>query len=89
MATASVPVTTLNTPGGSQPFGQCRQRQCGQRRFRGRFQHHGAASGQCRGYLARDHGVGEIPRRDGRHHAHALAHGEQALVAKGLGITSP
>src|SRR3990167_5144889 len=48
---------------------QCRQGQRRQRGFRSGLEHHGAAGGQGRADLAGDHGVGKVPRGDGRDHA--------------------
>ncbi len=64
-------------------LGQLGGSQRGQRREFGRFDDHRAARSQCRGDLAGDHGDGEVPRRDGRAHAHRLLeHQEAAAVVE-------
>lgn len=50
------------------------------RRLRCGFQHHRAAGSERRADLAGNHGIGEIPRRDGRDDADRLAQNEDALV---------
>ena len=61
-------------------LGQHGQRQRGKRCCFGRFQDHRAAGGQGRADFARDHGGGEIPRRDGGAHADRLFGDDQAAV---------
>ena len=61
---------------------------CSQRRQRGLLSgldHHGAACGQRRGYLAGDHGNGEVPGRDGCAHPNGLPRDDVALVGVGGG----
>ena len=48
-----------------------------------RLDHHGAAGGERRSRLARDHRVREIPRRDQRTDADRLLHHHDALVRPG------
>ena len=53
-------------------FGEVGQRERAQRGFFRRFDDHRAAHREGRGRLARDHGDREVPRRNGRDHAHGL-----------------
>jgi hypothetical protein len=57
----------------------------GQRRLLGRLDDDGAAGGQGRGDLARDHRDGEVPRRDGGADADGLLQDDEALVVVGRG----
>jgi ParB family chromosome partitioning protein len=61
-------------------LGELGEREGRQRRLLGRLEHHGA-SGRKRGrHLARDHRVGEVPRRNRRAHAYRLLHDDDAPV---------
>ncbi|MNJ43952.1 hypothetical protein D3C77_389820 [compost metagenome] len=66
--------------GNTGALGQLDQRQGAERRFVGRFDHHGAAGRQGRGDLAGDHRRREIPRGNRGAHADALLDHQQALV---------
>ena len=79
--TLALPVTTLNTPGGMPArCASSASARCGQGRLAGWLADEGAARGQRRAALARDHGSREIPWRDRTDHAHRLAQHEDALV---------
>mmetsp|Transcript_14331 Transcript_14331/g.38674 ORF Transcript_14331/g.38674 Transcript_14331/m.38674 type:complete len:374 (+) Transcript_14331:382-1503(+) len=69
------------------------QGQGGEGRALRRLHHGGAPRSEGGGHLARDHGVGEVPRRDGGHHADGLLHHQQASVParrlQDLAIHSP
>ena len=69
-------------------FGQHGQRQCRQRRLAGGLEHDRAAGRQCRADLAGDHGIGKIPRRDGRADADRLLGNDNAPVGtrRGNGV---
>src|SRR5207237_364597 len=56
------------------------ERERGIGRLAGRLDHHRAAGRERGPGLARDHGVGEVPRRNQRAHADRLLHDEDALV---------
>ena len=62
-------------------FGQDGHGQCGQRGFGGGARNHATAHGQRGADLAGDHGVGEVPWRDGCRHANRLLQDRDALVA--------
>ena len=64
-------------------LGQHGQGQGREGRAFGRLDQHGAAGGQRRAGLARDHGGREIPGRDGGAHANGLAQREQLLACVG------
>ncbi len=66
--------------GEARALGKLGQRQRRQRRVLGRLDDHRAARGERRRHLARDHGVGKIPRRDRRHDADRLLHDDDARV---------
>jgi len=61
--------------------GELADREGGVGRELGGLDHRGAAAGEGGPELARDHGGGEVPRRDERADAHGLADREDALVA--------
>ena len=66
--------------GNAGPLGEFGNRQCGQRRFRCGADDEGAACRQCGRGFAGNHGVGEVPRRDGGAHADGLADDADALI---------
>ena len=66
--------------GHTRPLGQNGQGQHRERRFRRGFGDHGAARRQGRRDLARDHGIGEIPRGDGGDDAHGLLEHDDADI---------
>jgi hypothetical protein len=69
-----------HAPGNSGALGQVGQRESGERRLRRRLQHHGAARGQRRRNLARDHCAREVPGRDRGRHADRLLENQQLLA---------
>ena len=60
-------------------------RQGRKRGFVCRLHDKGAARRQRRASLAGDHGIGKIPRRDCRHHAHRLLDDDHAAIGPGRG----
>ena len=62
---------------------QLGQSERGEGRIFGRFEHDGAADGQGRRRLPRDHGRGEVPRRYHAHHANWLFDCGNAGIWKG------
>ena len=60
------------------------ERERGERRFAGGLDHEGAAGGQRGRAFARDHGIGEIPRRDRGDDADRLLQHDEA-AARGIG----
>ena len=72
----------LSTPGGTPASSaSLHERERRQRRVLGRLADDGAAGGERRRDLARDHRGREVPRRDRRHHADRLLQREHAPAA--------
>ena len=66
-------------------LGQGGNGQCGKRRLRGGADDEGAAGGQRGRGFARDHGVGEVPRRNRGTHADGLLEHQNTFVGRGAG----
>ena len=70
--------------GNAGAFGEHGERERRERRFGRRLDHDRAAGGERRAAFARDHGVGEIPRRDRGDDADRLLQDDDAAAVLGV-----